>query len=303
MVAWRKAALAAIGAGASCLGGCAPADYPIIAAAGPVASTERDLLFRAVAIMMIVVVPVFVLTAWFSWRYRATNRRSHYQPDWMSRTVDIAVWVVPALIVLALGYNVWVYTHRLDPYRPLESAAAPLDVEVVAEDWKWLFIYPDQGVASVNELAFPSGRPLSLTITSDTVMNAFFIPALGSQIFAMAGMVTHLNLLADRPGHFAGRNTQYSGEGFSGQSFDAVAMSGADFAAWVAGARRSPDTLDAAAYARLAKPSAHAPVSYYASVAPGLFESIVRKYRGGAESTAAMAAPVTRPPAANRRMP
>ena len=206
----------------------------------------------------------------------------------MSKTVDVAVWILPALIVSSLGVHVWIYTHSLDPYKPLDTAVAPLEVQVVAEDWKWLFIYPEQGVASVNELAFPAGRPLSLTISSDTVMNAFFVPALGGQIYAMAGMTTHLNLLADAPGTFVGRNTQYSGVGFADQRFNAIAMSSADFDAWLAKVRGSANALDEAAYTELAKPSSPEPVTYYAEVAPGLFDSIIGKYRGDRRSRTAM---------------
>lgn len=277
----RPAAVAAVIASATSLSGCALSAFPIIDAGGPVTSIERDLLFRALAIMMIVVVPVFVLTIWFSWRYRASNTRARYQPEWMSHGVDAIIWFVPAAIVAVLGFYVWTYTHQLDPYRQLDPGVKPLKVDVVAEDWKWLFIYPEQHIATVNELAFPSGVPLSLTITSDTVMDAFFIPALGSQIYAMAGMTTHLNLLANAPGHFVGRNTMYSGTGFAYQRFAAVAMSKANFKAWVAKVRHSPKVLDAAAYARLAKPSAPNPVTYYASVEPGLFDSIIKKYHSG----------------------
>ncbi len=297
----RIAVLAAIIVGASSLGGCTLADFPIIDAGGPVTSIERDLLFHALAIMMIVVVPVFVLTFWFSWRYRASSARAGYQPNWMSNTVDTVIWVVPAIIVMVLGVYVWTYTHQLDPYTALDPATKPLKVDVVAEDWKWLFIYPQQGIATVNQLAFPSGVPLSLTITSDTVMNAFFIPALGSQIYAMAGMKTHLNLLANAPGHFVGRNTMYSGAGFAFQRFAAVAMSKADFNAWVAEVRKSPKALDAAAYAELAKPSAPYPMTYYASVEPGLFDRIIQKYRGGAATHAALAAAMPRGMATRRK--
>ena len=257
-------------------GGCTLADAPILAPAGPVALAERDILFRAFAIMMVVAVPVFVMTFWFAWRYRASGR-GRYQRDWDSGWVDAVTWIVPALIVVTVAVHVWIFTHRLDPYRPLASGAPPLEVEVVAQDWKWLFLYPEHGVAAVNELAFPSNRPLSLRITSDTVMNAFFIPALGGQIYAMAGMQTRLNLAADAPGRFVGRNTQYSGEGFADQHFATLAMSDTDFAAWVAQARRALP-LDQTAYAALARPSIAHPVTYYADPQKGLFDAIVGKY-------------------------
>jgi cytochrome o ubiquinol oxidase subunit 2 len=220
------------------------------------------------------------MTFWFSWRYRASNRRARYEPDWESSKLDVATWIVPGLIVASLGVHVWLSTHALDPYKPLQSPAKPVQIQAIAQDWKWLFVYPEQGIASVNEMAFPSTVPVSLKITSDTVMNSFFIPALAGQIYAMAGMQTRLNLSANEPGRFVGRNTQYSGRGFSDQHFAAVAKTPADFEAWVARIKASPQKLDAAAYAELARPSAAHPVTYYSDVAPGLFDAIIRKYDG-----------------------
>jgi cytochrome o ubiquinol oxidase subunit 2 len=195
--------------------------------------------------------------------------------------MDGLVWLVPAAIVVAIGTLVWEYTHKLDPYRSLDSTERPLEVQVVAQDWKWLFLYPEQGVAAVNELAFPSARPLSLRITSDTVMNSLLIPALGGQIYAMAGMETRLHLLADEPGRFAGRNMQYSGDGFANQYFEAIAMSEDDFEAWIAKAGQSPDSLDAAAYEQLARPSELHPVAYYARFEPDLFQRIIASFANG----------------------
>lgn len=260
--------------------GCSFIEAPILNPKGPVALAERDILFRALAIMMIVVVPVFAMTFWFAWRYRASNRKARYEADWESSKVDAATWIVPALIVSSLGVHVWLSTHALDPYKPLQSPAKPIEIQAVAQDWKWLFVYPAQGIASVNELAFPSNVPVNLKITSDTVMNSFFIPALAGQIYAMAGMQTRLHLSANEPGRFVGRNTQYSGRGFADQQFAAVAMTPADFDAWVARVKASPQKLDAAAYAELAKPSAAHPVAYYSDVEPGLFDGIIRKYDG-----------------------
>ena len=263
------------------LAGCAFLDAPIMDPKGPIALAERDILFRAIAIMLIVVIPVFVLAFWFSWRYRASRKGERYDAQWESERVDAVTWIIPTAIVVSLAIHVWIYTHILDPYKPLQSSVAPLEVEVVAQDWKWLFVYPDRGVASVNELAFPAGVPLRLKITSDTVMNSFFIPALGGQIYAMAGMQTELNLLADAPGRFVGRNTQYSGDGFPDQHFTALAMTVAEFDAWVASAQNSPQALDAAAYAALAEPSIAHPVAYYSGVEPGFFQRIIAKYTGG----------------------
>ena len=270
--------------------GCGLTDAPILNPKGPIALAERDILFRALAIMMIVVIPVFVMTFWFAWRYRASNTRARYELDWQSAKVDAVTWIVPALIVTSLGIHVWLYTHALDPYKPLRESTKPLEVQVVAQDWKWLFIYPQQGVATVNELAFPSGVPITLKITSDTVMNSFFIPTLGGQIYAMAGMQTQLNLLASEPGRFIGRNTQYSGRGFPDQHFAAIAMTPADFDAWMKQVKESPQKLDAASYADLAKPSAVHPVVHYSAVEAGLFDGIIRKFGKSVKSHGTMAA-------------
>ena len=268
----------ALGA-ASLIGGCGLSTAPLLNPKGPIALAERDLLFDAMAVMLIVVIPVFVLAFWFVWRYRASNKNARYEPDWeYSVGIDSVVWLVPALIVVALGVLSWKATHKLDPYKQLASAVPPLEVEVVAQDWKWLFIYPEHKIAVVNQLVFPSKTPLSLKITSDTVMNSFFIPSLGGQIFAMAGMRTRLNLLADAPGRFVGKNTQYSGDGFSDQHFEAIATSKADFDAWVAKVKQSPDALDPTAYRALAEPSSKHPVTFYSAVEPKLFDKIIAKY-------------------------
>jgi cytochrome o ubiquinol oxidase subunit 2 len=233
--------------------------------------------------MMVVVIPVFVMAFRFAWRFRASNRQAPYDPNWMSGKIDAITWILPSLIVVSVGAHVLIYTFQLDPYRPIEPAAEPLEIQVVAQDWKWLFVYPAQGVAAVNEMAIPAGVPIRLSITSDTVMNSFFIPALGGQIYAMAGMRTELNLLAGSAGRFVGRNTQYSGDGFADQQFAALAMSESDFDAWVVHAAASPDRLDAAAYGEIAKPSIAVPVAYYSAVDPDLFVGIISKYdRSGA---------------------
>jgi cytochrome o ubiquinol oxidase subunit 2 len=246
---------------------------------GPIAEAERGLLIDAFSVMMLVIVPVIVMGFLFAWRYRASNRNATYAPTWAySAKVDAVVWLIPALIVIAVAVLVWRSTHKLDPYREIVSDQPPLDIEVVGEDWKWLFIYPEQGIAVVNQMAIPAGRPISLRITSDTVMNSFYVPALAGQIYAMAGMQTRLQMLADAPGRFVGRNTQYSGGGFSDQYFEVLALSAADFDAWVAKAKQSPDKLDAPTYAKLAEKSRRNPVAYYSAVEPRLFDSIIEKY-------------------------
>jgi cytochrome o ubiquinol oxidase subunit 2 len=232
--------------------------------------------------MLIVVVPVIVLTLLFAWRYRASNTKATYAPTWSySAKIDAVVWLIPALIVIALGVLLWRSTYKLDPYRPLESSSRPLDVQVVAQDWKWLFIYPEQGIAVVNQLVFPAGRPVSLRITSDTVMNSLYVPQLAGQIYAMAGMQTRLQLLADQPGRFVGRNSQYSGSGFPDQFFEVLATTPADFDAWVAKARQATARLDAQTYPALATRSRGHPITYYSAVEPGLYDSIIAKYTHG----------------------
>jgi cytochrome o ubiquinol oxidase subunit II len=248
---------------------------------GPIADAERGLMIDAFTVMMIVVVPIIVMAFWFAWRYRSGGN-ARYEPTWAySAKVDAVVWLIPALIVIAVAVLLWRSTHHLDPYREIASSNPPLDVQVVAQDWKWLFIYPEQGVASVNQLAIPAGRPISLRITSDTVMNSFYVPALAGQIYAMAGMQTRLQVLADKPGKFVGRNTQYSGGGFSDQFFEVVAMSQADFDAWVAKAKQAPGKLDAPTYAKLAERSRLNPIVQYSAVEPKLFDAIIDKYTGG----------------------
>jgi cytochrome o ubiquinol oxidase subunit 2 len=264
---------------AALAGACGPETAPILDPKGPITLAERDLLFTAFGLMLIVVVPVFVMAFLFAWRYRASRRNPNYAPEWSySGKIDAVVWLVPALIVIAIGTLVWDKTHDLDPYKPLDASAAPIEVQAVAQDWKWLFIYPEQQIAVVNQLVFPSGTPLNLRITSDTVMNSFYIPALGGQIYAMAGMQSRLHLMADAPGRFLGRNTQYSGGGYADQRFEAIAMTRPDFDAWVAKAKQAPDMLDTAAYRKLAKPSERHPVTYYSSVQPNLFDMILGKY-------------------------
>jgi cytochrome o ubiquinol oxidase subunit 2 len=274
---WQRAALAL--ALALMVSGCGLTHAPVLAPKGPITLIERDLLFTAFGLMLIVVIPVFVLAFIFVWWYRPTSKHDIYDPDWgYSVWMDALVWLVPAVLVIAIGTLVWDYTHRLDPYKPIASSKPPLEVQVVGQDWKWLFLYPEQNIAVVNELVFPSGRPLSLKITSDTVMNSFMIPALSGQIYAMAGMQTRLNVLADKPGQFAGRNMQYSGSGFANQHFTAIALSDADFDAWVAKVRQSDKKLDNATYEQLAKPSQLYPVTYYSAFEPDLFARIIAKY-------------------------
>lgn len=275
MFAIKKPLLAALGALA--LSGC---QYDVLFPHGWVGAQQRDLLVISVLLMLIVIVPVLIMAVWFPLKYRADrDDMSDYDPDFEhSNKLEAVVWGVPILIVIALGWYTWVYTHRLDPYAALPaevSAEEPLRVEAVSLDWKWLFIYPDYGVASVNELAVPAGRPVQFSLTSSTVMNTLSIPALGGMVYSMAGMETKLHLIADRQGTYPGRSAHYSGPGFAGMTFDTLAMGNAEFDAWVAERRETGDPLTRASYLELEKPTMNAPVQYYGRVEDGLFDRIV----------------------------
>ncbi len=247
--------------------------------AGPVSAATRDLFLDAVGLMLIVIVPVFVLTALVIWRYRASNAGAAYTPHWSgSRVIEIGIWVMPIVIVVMLWFLVWTRTHTLDPYKPLAAAEPPLVIQAVALDWQWLFIYPGEGVAAANRLVFPVGRPLAIQLTSDTVMNSLSIPALGGQIYAMAGMETKLNLLAERAGLYEGRNTMFSGDGFAAQAFTAEAVDAAGYQAFLAEARASADTLDNTAFETLATPTVDGPVKLYSSIEANLFETIMSSH-------------------------
>ena len=277
------------------LSGCS--DLRILQPVGPIGVADRQVILIAFALMMIVVIPVIVMSVAIPWRYHAGNSKAAYKPEWTHSTaVEVVVWLIPALIVAALGLLVWNSTHRLDPYAPLPASQQPLQVEVVSMDWKWLFIYPQLGIASVNQLVFPTGRPLDLRLTSDSVMTSFFIPRLGSQIYAMAGMQTRLNLQADQAGKYLGENSQYSGKGFSFMQFQAQATDANGFSKWVRQVKNSPMTLNKTGFAQLENPDMHSPVSYYGKVTPGLFETIMGKF-GGMAQDQTMAAPLTAPTA------
>jgi cytochrome o ubiquinol oxidase subunit 2 len=255
---------------------------------GPIAAAERTILLDATVIMLAVIVPVIVLTLAFAWWFRAGNPWARRDPKWAySGPVEVTVWAIPALVVLFLGGIAWIGSHDLDPARPVASRATPLEVQVVSLDWKWLFIYPTLGVASVNRLVLPAGTPLRLQLTSASVMNSFFVPQLGSQIYTMAGMTTTLHLQADQAGTYAGLSAQFSGDGFSDMRFDAVALPPVQFGQWLASARGGGGTLDATQFAALAKPGIAPPALVYGHVAPGLFQAILA---GAAKPTpAAMA--------------
>ncbi|KAB0500326.1 ubiquinol oxidase subunit II [Pseudomonas vancouverensis] len=260
------------------LSGC---NMTLLNPTGQVGLEQRNLIITATLLMLLVVVPVIIMTFLFAWKYRASNTNATYTPKWNHSTkIEIAVWAVPVLIIIALGYVTYKSTHALDPYKPLESDVKPVTIEVVALDWKWLFIYPEQGIATVNKIVFPAHTPINFRITSDAVMNSFFIPGLGGQIYAMAGMQTKLHLIADRNAEMEGISANYSGAGFTGMKFKAIATSQEDFDAWVSEVKKSPKQLESAEYAALAKQSQNNPVELYSSVTPNLFQIIVDKYEG-----------------------
>jgi len=242
---------------------------------GIVGIAEKTLMIDSLAIMLAIVIPTIAATFAFAWWYRASNIRARYLPDFAySGQLELLVWSIPVLVILLLGGVIWIGSHDLDPARPLASKAPPLEVQVVSLDWKWLFIYPHQGVASVNQLVLPAGVPIHFSLTSASVMNAFFIPQLGSMIYTMNGMTTQLNLQADAPGTFHGLSSHFSGDGFPGMYFDVHAVPADQFAAWIETTRASGPTLDAASYADLSKQSLNVNPFTYRAAAPDLFQQI-----------------------------
>jgi cytochrome o ubiquinol oxidase subunit II len=242
---------------------------------GPVGKAERIILYDSTAIMLAVVIPVIVLTLAFAFWFRARNKRARYLPDWeYSGRIEMIIWSIPALVILFLGGIAWTGSHDLDPPLPLAESTAPLDIEVISLDWRWLFIYPHEGIASLNRLVVPAGVPLRFRLTSTTVMNSFFVPQLGSQIYAMPNMVTRLNLKADRPGTFEGLSAQFSGDGFSDMRFDLVSTEAEAFKDWVNAAKTQGGVLDAKTFEDLARPAKAEGPQTYAQVSEGLFDRI-----------------------------
>jgi cytochrome o ubiquinol oxidase subunit 2 len=255
---------------------------------GPVAAAERLILLNATGIMLVVVIPVIVLTIGFAWWYRASNARARYRPEWAySGGVELVIWSIPAMVVILLAGVGWISSHELDPARKLEGGP-PLEIQVVSLDWKWLFIYPDEHVATVNDLVVPTGTPLEFTLTSATVMTAFFVPQLGSQVYTMPGMTSHLNLLAARNGDFAGEAAHFSGDGFSDMHFVVHAVPLPEFRRWVGALRGAGPTLDTAAYDVLARTGTTVAIDRYGGVSGSMFDAILRQSGGMAADHAAM---------------
>jgi cytochrome o ubiquinol oxidase subunit 2 len=243
---------------------------------GPVAAAEKTILINSTAIMLAIVIPTMIATIAVAWWFRRGNTKADYRPDWeYSGAIELVVWSIPALTIMLLGGITWIGSHELEPSKPLKSAIAPVRVEVVSLDWKWLFIYPDQGIATVNQLVVPAGAPVDFRLTSASVWNVFFVPQMGTMIYTMPRMATRLNLQADRPGSYDGLSAHFSGDGFPGMQFKTQVLPAEQFAVWAQGARGQGPVLDGRGYADLLKPSSYVKPMVYGAVAPGLFDLIV----------------------------
>jgi cytochrome o ubiquinol oxidase subunit 2 len=264
------------------LGGC---DWVVMQPSGDIAVQQRDLIVISTILMLLIIVPVMALTLFFAWKYRSSNKDADYAPDWdHSARLEIIIWSAPLAIIIALGTITWISTHKLDPYRPLDRLdanrpipqdAKPLVVEVVALDWKWLFIYPDYGVATINELAAPVDVPITFKITSSSMMNSFYVPALAGQVYAMTGMETKLHAVINKEGLYKGFSANYSGHGFSHMYFNFHGQSQDKFDAWIAKARASATTLGRPEYLEIEKPSVKDDVRYFGKVDPALYNAIL----------------------------
>ncbi|MFA5004035.1 MAG: ubiquinol oxidase subunit II [Candidatus Saccharimonadales bacterium] len=252
----------------------------VLAPRGEVGQKERHLMIIGLLLSVIVVVPTFALAIFIALRYREGNKKAKkYNPDWdRSKLFETIWWGVPLVIITILSVITWQSSHALDPFKPLTNGTKPLNVQVVALDWKWLFIYPDYHVASVNLLEMPINTPVNFEITSDTVMNSFWIPNLGSQIYAMPGMSTQLHLMSDRVGNYPGSSANISGKGFAGMNFTAKVTSDSDFQSWLLTAQKSPAVLDMETYSRLSSPSQNNPSAVYKAPQTGLYNDVVMKY-------------------------
>ncbi|MBA2935194.1 cytochrome ubiquinol oxidase subunit II [Sphingomonas sp. CGMCC 1.13654] len=265
------------------LGGCSVLKLGVVNHAGPVAASQWHLYLIVGAVLVFVAGPVLLLVPIIAWHYRLSNKRSAFRPKWdFSWPLEGLIWIPPAGIVIGLGFVLWHYTHKLDPYRRLPSSQPALEVQAVALDWKWLFIYPDAHIATVNRLAIPIGRPIHISLTSGTVMQSLLVPQLAGQIYAMAGMTTQLNLEASRRGVYRGENTQFNGQGFQNEQFDVVALSPADYDRWIAVVRTQAPPLDAAAEAPLFRKSVLSRPAYYSAAPARLFKTILTRSQGPA---------------------
>ncbi|MBP1871594.1 Cytochrome bo(3) ubiquinol oxidase subunit 2 [Ensifer adhaerens] len=264
------------------LAGC---DMVVMSPSGDIAAQQRDLIVVSTILMLIIIVPVLFLTLFFAWRYRQSNTAAKYDPEWHHSTgLEVVIWSAPLAIIIALGAITWISTHKLDPYRPLDRIDAdrpvpadikPLTVEVVALDWKWLFFYPDYGIATVNEMAAPVDVPINFKLTASSVMNSFYVPALAGMIYTMPGMQTRLHAVINKKGEYEGLSSNYSGDGFSHMRFKFHGLDQAGFDRWIARVKSNGTMLNRDAYLKLEKPSTKEPVRYFSSVEDGLFEAVL----------------------------
>ena len=276
VTARRGAPIVLTMASAFLLSGCSALSRGFLAAAGPVAAGERHEFFVVSAIMVLVIAPVLLLTPIMAWHYRLANTKTAFRPQWgFSWILEGLIWIPPTIIVIVLSVFLVGATYRFDPYRPVSPDVTPLQVQAVSLNWKWLFIYPSQHVALVNELVLPAGRPVHISLTSGTVMQSLLMPQLAGQIYAMAGMKTQLNLEITQPGSYWGEDAQFDGDGFEKQKFQVMGITPADFASWVTATQRAPQSLDAAAYHNLSRQSVLSRPITFGQVDAGIFGKIV----------------------------
>lgn len=248
---------------------------------GIIADQQKALIIFTVLLALIIIVPVFVMLFVFAWRYRESNKKATYTPNAdQNKWLEGLWWGIPVVIILALSVITWITTHELDPYRPLASEKRPVKIQVVSLQWKWLFMYPDQGVASINEVRFPEDTPIEFSITADSPMSGFWIPNLGTQTYAMNGMTSKLSLQAHNPGEYRGTNTNISGEGYAKMDFKAISLSQNDFEAWVSNLAKMDSHLTWSEYEKLAQPSKELPATYYMLHEPDIYDRIMVKYMG-----------------------
>ncbi|WP_425314219.1 ubiquinol oxidase subunit II [Shinella curvata] len=267
------------------LGALSGCNMVVMSPSGDIAAQQRDLIVISTILMLVIIIPVIFLTVFFAWRYRQSNTAATYDPEWHHSTgLEVIIWSAPLAIIIALGAITWVSTHKLDPYRPLDridaarpvtDAVKPVTVEVVALDWKWLFFYPDYGIATVNEMAAPVDVPINFKLTASSVMNSFYVPALAGMIYTMPGMETKLHAVINKAGEYEGLSSNYSGDGFSHMRFKFHGVDQAGFDAWIARVKQTGTVLNRDAYLKLEKPSAREPVRYFASVDDGLYQAIL----------------------------
>lgn len=249
---------------------------------GPISEQQMDIILISIWVMLIVVIPVIIMSIWFPIKFRSGNKKSEYKPYWEhSNIIEIVVWSVPIVIIIVLGWITYVSSHSLDPREPIESENPTMVVQVVAMDWKWLFIYPEHEIATINEMAMPVDTPVEFLVTSATVMNSFFIPNLGTQIYAMSGMENRVHLMASEPGEYLGFSANYSGFGFSGMKFNTIATDEAGFQNWLTNVKASNQVLDKAQYEKLLEKSRDVQPMYFSSVNPLLFSDVIESFTGG----------------------